>query len=579
MIAGTYTLVALGLQLNVGYTGIVNFGQAAFMAVGAYTMAILVLKAGFSFWLSLPIAVLVAMLFGVIVGLPSLRLRADYFAIATIAMAEVVRLFAQNARGLTGGNLGLFCDEDDPSRCYPDAWRDVSESINDNVVANFWSDPDSLFPLLLVIWLTVGIATIALSYFQGTPWGRVLRAIREDEDAALALGKNTLLFKLQSLAISACLGAIAGFFLALNLATIHPIDFEPLVTFFAFSVLILGGLASYRGVAVGAVLFWFVLEGTRFIDLPDPPFTETRIAALRLAITGAAADRPDGLPAPGDSSASVRRWSLVSDGRALLEVEDVVKRFGGIRAVDGATMRVREGAITALIGPNGAGKTTLFNVVTGFYRGERGSVTFEGNQVFGDAPYEIARKGMVRTFQITKALAAMPVIDNMMLAAPDQPGERFRNLILRPGAVREREKEVRAQAMEVLEIFDLTELADDYAGTLSGGQRKLLELARALMARPKLLLLDEPMAGINPVLGTRLLDHMQQLRQERGVTFLFIEHDMEVVMNHSDRVVVMAEGRVIADGEPEEVRADKRVIDAYLGGAPVDTVAGEKPYG
>jgi branched-chain amino acid transport system permease protein len=300
VIAGTYTVVALGLQLNVGYTGVVNFGQAAFMAVGAYTMAILVLKAGFSFWLSLPIAVLVAMLFGVLVGLPSLRLRADYFAIATIAMAEVVRLFAQNARGLTGGNLGLFCEEEDPSNCYPDAWRDVSESINDNIVANFWSDPDSLFPLLLVIWLTVGIATIALRYFQGTPWGRVLRAIREDEDAALALGKNTLLFKLQSLAISACLGAIAGFFLALNLATIHPIDFEPLVTFFAFSVLILGGLANYKGVAVGAVLFWFVLEGTRFIDLPDPPFTETRIAALRLAITGLLliglmAFRPQGL--------------------------------------------------------------------------------------------------------------------------------------------------------------------------------------------------------------------------------------------------------------------------------------------
>jgi branched-chain amino acid transport system ATP-binding protein len=267
----------------------------------------------------------------------------------------------------------------------------------------------------------------------------------------------------------------------------------------------------------------------------------------------------------------------VNDGRALLEIEEVVKRFGGIRAVDGATMGVRESAISALIGPNGAGKTTLFNVVTGFYRGDRGSVIFDGRQVFGEHPYEIARKGMVRTFQITKALAAMPVIDNMMLAAPDQPGERFRNLILRPGAVRRREKEVRAQAMEVLEIFNLTGLADDYAGTLSGGQRKLLELARALMAQPKLLLLDEPMAGINPVLGKRLLDHMQRLREERGVTFLFIEHDMEVVMNHADRVVVMAEGRVIADGEPDEVRADRRVIDAYLGGAAVDTAAGEKP--
>jgi branched-chain amino acid transport system permease protein len=299
VIAGTYALVALGLQLNTGFTGIVNFGQAAFMAIGAYTMAILVLKAGFSFWLSLPFAVLAAMIFGVIVGLPALRLRADYFAIATIAMAEVVRLFAQNARGLTGGNQGLFCEEHNASNCYPNAWRDVSESIN-NFVSNFWSDPDSLFPLLLVIWVTVGVAAFALTRLQRTPWGRVLRAIREDEDAAQALGKNTLFYKLQSLAISACLGAIAGFFLALNLATIHPLDFEPLVTFFAFSVLILGGMGSYRGVAVGAVLFWFVLEGTRFIDLPDPPFTETRIAAVRLAITGLLliglmAFRPQGL--------------------------------------------------------------------------------------------------------------------------------------------------------------------------------------------------------------------------------------------------------------------------------------------
>ena len=299
VIAGTYALVALGLQLNTGFTGIVNFGQAAFMAIGAYTMAILVLKAGFSFWLSLPFAVLAAMIFGVIVGLPALRLRADYFAIATIAMAEVVRLFAQNARGLTGGNQGLFCETGNASNCYPNAWRDVSESIN-NFFSNFWSDPDALFPLLLVIWVTVGVSAFALTRLQGTPWGRVLRAIREDEDAAQALGKNTLFYKLQSLAISACLGAIAGFFLALNLATIHPLDFEPLVTFFAFSVLILGGMGSYRGVAVGAVLFWFVLEGTRFIDLPDPPFTETRIAAIRLAITGLLliglmAFRPQGL--------------------------------------------------------------------------------------------------------------------------------------------------------------------------------------------------------------------------------------------------------------------------------------------
>jgi branched-chain amino acid transport system ATP-binding protein len=161
------------------------------------------------------------------------------------------------------------------------------------------------------------------------------------------------------------------------------------------------------------------------------------------------------------------------------------------------------------------------------------------------------------------------VIDNMMLAAPDQPGERLSGVIFRSGASRRRETEVREQALELLELFNLVKLADDYAGTLSGGQRKLLELARALMARPKLLLLDEPMAGINLTLGRRLLDHMQRLRKEEAVTFLFIEHDMEVVMNHADRVIVMAEGRVIAAGEPKEVRADQRVIDAYLGGGGV----------
>jgi neutral amino acid transport system ATP-binding protein len=263
----------------------------------------------------------------------------------------------------------------------------------------------------------------------------------------------------------------------------------------------------------------------------------------------------------------------VNDAGALLEVDEVVKRFGGIRAVDGATMDVREGTITALIGPNGAGKTTLFNVVTGFYKGDRGAVRFNGESVFGHPPYEIARKGMVRTFQITKALAAMPVIDNMLLAAPDQPGERFRNVVFRPREVKAREREIREQAMELLAVFNLSELADAYAGTLSGGQRKLLELARALMAQPRLLLLDEPMAGINPTLGRRLLDHMQRLRKEEGVTFLFIEHDMEVVMNHAERVVVMADGKVIAEGEPGEVREDQRVIDAYLGGAVPDKAA------
>jgi branched-chain amino acid transport system ATP-binding protein len=263
---------------------------------------------------------------------------------------------------------------------------------------------------------------------------------------------------------------------------------------------------------------------------------------------------------------AVGRGQSADGAGPILEVEGVVKRFGGILAVDGATFDVAQGSVTALIGPNGAGKTTLFNVITGFYRGDRGSIRFQGQEIVRRPPYVIARLGMVRTFQITKALAKMPVMDNMMLAAPNQPGEHLYNLIVRPAAARAREREVRARAEELLGVFQLEKLAQEYAGVLSGGQRKLLEFARALMTEPTMLLLDEPMAGINPTLGGRLLEHMHQLRTERGMTFLFIEHDMEVVMGQSDKVIVMAEGRVIVQGPPDEVRRDQRVIDAYLGG-------------
>ena len=282
VLAGTYALAALGLQLNVGFTGIVNFGQAGFMAVGAYAMAILILDAGFSFWLAMPAAILIAMAFGLLVGLPAVRLRADYLAIATIAMAEMVRLIAQNARSLTGGNQGLFCN-DDNTVCYDDTWLDLS----DNVEAWFedigWDNPETLLPLFIAVWLLVGIVTVLLNFVQKTPWGRVLRAIREDEDAAKALGKNAFAYKLQSLAISAAIAALAGFVLALNLATIHPIDFEPLVTFLAYGVLVLGGLANYWGVAIGSIILWTLFEGSREADVVASGTDE---AALRFIIVG-----------------------------------------------------------------------------------------------------------------------------------------------------------------------------------------------------------------------------------------------------------------------------------------------------
>jgi branched-chain amino acid transport system ATP-binding protein len=269
---------------------------------------------------------------------------------------------------------------------------------------------------------------------------------------------------------------------------------------------------------------------------------------------------------PASATEAVSGNGSASADGVLLDVTGVSRRFGGIRAVDGATFDVKEGSITALIGPNGAGKTTLFNVVTGFYKGDSGAVQFDGKPVFGLPPHALARRGMVRTFQITKALARISVLDNMLLGAQSHPGERFATLLARPVANRRREQEARDQARELLKVFNLERLADEYAGTLSGGQRKLLELARSLMARPRLLMLDEPMAGVNPSLGARLLEHMERLRSDEGMTFLFVEHDMEVVMTRSDTIVVMAQGQVIASGPPDEIQRDQGVIDAYLGG-------------
>ena len=247
----------------------------------------------------------------------------------------------------------------------------------------------------------------------------------------------------------------------------------------------------------------------------------------------------------------------------ILFADGVRRQFGGIVAVDVDHLEVQRGSITALIGPNGAGKTTFFNVITGFDDANSGRWTFNGNELDGMAAHKVAKLGMVRTFQLTKSLTKMSVIENMKLGATGQSGENmWRGLI--PFLWRSQENAIEARAMELLARFKLGEKAPDYAGTLSGGQRKLLEMARALMVSPELVMLDEPMAGVNPALKQSLNQHIRGLRDE-GMTVLFVEHDMDMVHDISDWVVVMAEGRVIAEGTPDDIASNPAVIDAYLG--------------
>jgi neutral amino acid transport system ATP-binding protein len=246
-----------------------------------------------------------------------------------------------------------------------------------------------------------------------------------------------------------------------------------------------------------------------------------------------------------------------------LTVDGLHRNFGGLVAVDVDHLEVQRGLITALIGPNGAGKTTFFNLLTGFDRPDRGHHAFDGRSLDGLPAYRIARAGLVRTFQLTKALARMTVMDNMMLAASDQSGERLRMSAF-PWTWRRQERHVQRQAALLLDRFGLARMRDEYAGTLSGGQRKLLEMARALMVEPRMVLLDEPTAGVNPVLVASILDHVRELRKE-GMTVLFVEHDMDVVMGISDWVVCMDVGRIIAEGPPATMGTNEAVIDAYLG--------------
>jgi neutral amino acid transport system ATP-binding protein len=247
----------------------------------------------------------------------------------------------------------------------------------------------------------------------------------------------------------------------------------------------------------------------------------------------------------------------------ILVIDNVKRSFGGLLAVSVEHLEIQRGTITAMIGPNGAGKTTLFNLVSAFDEPTSGQWQLNGRELRGMQPYQIARSGMVRTFQLTKSLAKMSLLENMMLAAPNQAGESFLNALI-PGRWRAQEREIQAKAEELLSRFNLLHMRDEYAATLSGGQRKLLEMARSLMTDPEIILLDEPMAGVNPALVQSLLGHIEALRDD-GMTVIFIEHDMDVIMGISDWIAVLAEGQVIAEGTPAQVGQNAAVIDAYLG--------------
>ena len=250
----------------------------------------------------------------------------------------------------------------------------------------------------------------------------------------------------------------------------------------------------------------------------------------------------------------------------MLDITGLHKSFGSIKVISDCSVHVEKGSITGLIGPNGAGKTTLFNLVTGIYKPDGGKVLFRGSDITGLSPDKIFHRGMFRTFQITREFELMTVLENLMLIPPNQKGEKIWNTWFRPRVVHGEEMAIRDKAIEVLEFLDLIHLKDEYAGTLSGGQKKLLELAKTMMADSEMVLLDEPGAGVNKTLMNKIVNNIRNLRHVKNMTFFVIEHDMNLIMNLCDHVIVMSAGTKLAEGRPEEVKKDERVLEAYLGG-------------
>jgi len=250
----------------------------------------------------------------------------------------------------------------------------------------------------------------------------------------------------------------------------------------------------------------------------------------------------------------------------MIEVRDIVKRFGGLVAVDHCTLSVAPGSITGLIGPNGAGKSTLFNIIAGFLKPDGGTIHLDGADVTGLPPHRLFARGLVRTFQVPHELARMTVLENLMLVPPGQSGESLLNAWFRPGRAHEDERSVRARAEEVLEMLRLSHLAHELAGRLSGGQKKLLEIGRTMMLDPRVVILDEPGAGVNRTLLGEIATVIETLNRERGYTFFIIEHDMDLIARLCHPVICMAQGRVLAEGSMAEIRANEAVLEAYFGG-------------
>jgi ABC-type branched-subunit amino acid transport system ATPase component/ABC-type branched-subunit amino acid transport system permease subunit len=554
ILAMVFAVGAVGLNIITGYAGYVSLGQGAFIGLGAYTLGIGVTKVGGSPWVWVPVAGVVSAGMAALLGVVAMRARGHAFVILTIAFLFLLQLLATNWDELTNGTGGI------------------------TPPIPTWSVDYQYWPFYYTLMGLLALSLFTSWWIRRNKFGMGLIAIREDEDKAATVGVSTPTYKILAFAASALFVGMAGAVYGYHIAFIDPLGmFNILLSVQIILSLLVGGRATLWGPVLGAFLIEWLNETSNnefgggnarllifggllalvvlFLPQGIIPTVGGWIERWRArGKAGLAGERLTGIdlreraaPAPSAPPAGAK---------PLLEVKNLEKHFGGVRAVDGASFVVPEGSITALIGPNGSGKTTVFNLIGGTMSPDAGEVWFEGRRIDGKPPWQRAHLGLGRTFQITRLFHEMTVLENVVA-----PLREFHVGLLNANAVSGREAR---RAEELLDFVGMRKYRDVRASALSYGQQKLLELAQILMLDPRLIMLDEPAGGINPTLIERIGEMIRELNAG-GKTFLIVEHNMPFVLGLCNPVLVLARGQTIACGAPDEIQRDPKVLDAYLG--------------
>jgi branched-chain amino acid transport system permease protein len=575
-----YLVFGLAANLILGYTGVLQAAPAAFGAFGGYAVVYLTSTHNFPWIVAVIVGVAMALVAGFVIGLPALYLSSLWVLLLTLAVGLVIESLLDGLQ-VFGGTNGLQQSKSLELFGYP------------------LNEPNQVLPVAIVVAVIVFAAVWRIGE---SPYGRVLRGIRADDSAVYALGKNVYRYKLAIFTLTAALSGLGGALLATLTNVASPLQFNYTASVEIIAIVIIGGVGSPLGTIVGsAIVVLLVPFFQDVINLSPQTAANIQLIGYGLVLTLVVLFRPSGALPEGFTISSAWSWLSrrmgasrrnqlppIAEGAAerrrarratqalervgepvpqgvVLDVRDVSKSFGGIKAVDGLSMQLQGGKITALIGANGAGKTTVFNLLTGQLSLDSGEVFLNGQNITGLRPDQIANLGMVRTFQDVRLFDGMTVLDNVMMGVPGQPGEHLGPLFGRMALTRAKEREARASASRWLEFVGLEDFARVRVEALGYGQQKLVSLARILATDARVLLLDEPASGIDYQFLDEMLDVISQLREE-GRTVCIVEHNLDVVGRLADHVYFMEVGKVTAEGNYTDLTGDERLAEVYFGG-------------